>query len=71
MRGSGMEVSSAAILPLGFGLDLMVHRVLMRMCGGARRGVVVLARGRPELETGWERVQERRPQGCEEATAAG
>jgi hypothetical protein len=66
-----MEAASAAISPLGFGLDLMVHRVLMCMCGGARRGVVVLARGRPELETRWERAQEKRPQGCGEATTTG
>jgi hypothetical protein len=30
----------------------MEHKVLMRMCGGARRGAVVLARGQPELEIG-------------------
>jgi hypothetical protein len=48
-----MEAASTAISPLGFGLDLMVHRLLMRMRRGARRGVVVLTRGRPELEIGW------------------
>jgi hypothetical protein len=47
------EAAPAAISPLGFGLDLM-HKVLMRMHGGARCGAVVLARGRPELEFGWE-----------------
>jgi hypothetical protein len=48
-----MEAASAAISPLGFGLDIIVHKVLMRMHGGARRGVVVLTRGRLELEIGW------------------
>jgi hypothetical protein len=33
--------------------------------------MVVLARGQSGLETGWERAQERWPQGCEEATTAG
>jgi hypothetical protein len=31
----------------------MVHRALMHMHGGARCGVVVLTRGRPELEIEW------------------
>jgi hypothetical protein len=48
-----MESASDAISPLGFGLDLMVPKALMRMRGGARRGVVVLTRGRLELEIGW------------------
>jgi hypothetical protein len=52
--GSRMEAASAAISLIGFGLDLMPHKVLMCMHGGARRGAVVLAHGRPELEVGWE-----------------
>jgi hypothetical protein len=71
MRGSGMEVVFAAISPLGFGLDLMEHKVLMCMRGGARRGVVVLTRGRPELEIGWERAGAKRSQGCRKATTEG
>jgi hypothetical protein len=31
----------------------MEHKVLMRLHGGAQRGVVVLARGWPKLETRW------------------
>jgi hypothetical protein len=31
----------------------MVPKALMRMRGGAQRGVVVLTRGRLELEIGW------------------
>jgi hypothetical protein len=65
-----MEVASAAISPLGFRLDLMEHKVLMRMRGGAQRGMVVLARGWSELEIGWMRAQEKQPQGCGEATTA-
>jgi hypothetical protein len=57
--GPGIEVASVAVSKLGFGLDLMVHRVLMSMRGGARRRVVVLVRGRPELKVGWECTQER------------
>jgi hypothetical protein len=53
-----MEAAFAAISPLGFGLDLMEHKVLMRMGGGARRRAVVLARGRPEVEIGWKRTHE-------------
>jgi hypothetical protein len=71
MRESGMEAASAAISQLGFKLDLMVHRVLMHMHGGARHGVVVLARGRLELETGWERAHQKWTQGCGEATTVG
>jgi hypothetical protein len=52
-----MEAASAAISLQGFGLDLMMHKVLMRMRGGARCGAVVLARGQSELETGWERAR--------------
>jgi hypothetical protein len=48
--GSGMESASTTISLLGFGLDLMPHKVLMCMHGGARRVAVVLARGRLELE---------------------
>jgi hypothetical protein len=32
----------------------MEHKVLTRMRKGERCGAVVLARGRPELEIGWE-----------------
>jgi hypothetical protein len=35
LRGSRMEAASVAISPPGFGLDLMKHKVLMRMRGGA------------------------------------
>jgi hypothetical protein len=52
-----MEAASAAISLLGFGLDLMEHKVLMHMSGGARRGAVVLAHGRLELEIGWEHAR--------------
>jgi hypothetical protein len=65
-----MEVAYAAIPPLGFGLDLMVHKVLMRMRGGAWCEVVVLVRGWPKLETGWWRAQAKWPQVYGEATAA-
>jgi hypothetical protein len=53
-----MEVPSAAISLLGFGLDLMPLKILMHMHGGARRGAVALAHGRPELENGWECARE-------------
>jgi hypothetical protein len=69
-RESGMEAASAAISPLGFGLDLMVHKVLMRMRGGAWRGVLVLVRGWLKLDTGWRRAEAKWPQGCGEATTA-
>jgi hypothetical protein len=59
VRGSGTEASSAAISSLGFGLYLMVHKVLMRMRGGARRRAVVLAGRWPEPGTGWKCAQER------------
>jgi hypothetical protein len=49
-----MEAASAAISLLGFELDLIEHKVLMRMRGGARRGVMVLTSGRSEVEIGWE-----------------
>jgi hypothetical protein len=65
-----MEVAYAAIPPLGFGLDLMVHKVLMRMHGGAWCEVVVLVRGWPKLETRWWRAQAKWPQVYGEATAA-
>jgi hypothetical protein len=65
-----MEAAFAAISLLGFGLDLMVHKVLMCMRGGARHGAVVLACGWTELETGWRREKANWPQGCKEATAA-
>jgi hypothetical protein len=52
-----MEVAYAAISPLGFGLDQMEHKVLMRMRRGERRGAVVLACVQPELEIGWARMQ--------------
>jgi hypothetical protein len=55
--GSGMEAASAAISLLGFGLDLMPHKVLMRMRGEAWRGAVALECGRSELEVGWEHAR--------------
>jgi hypothetical protein len=51
---SGMEDATTAISSLVFALDLMVHRVLIRMRKGARHGAVVQAHGRPELGIGWE-----------------
>jgi hypothetical protein len=57
--GSEMEAASATTSPLGFGLHLMEHKVLMHMRGGARRGVVVLTHERRELEIGWESTRER------------
>jgi hypothetical protein len=52
-----MEAATAAISLLGFAQDLMVQGVLTRMHRGAQRGVVEQARGRPELEIGWEHVR--------------
>jgi hypothetical protein len=51
-----MEAVTAAISPLGFALDLIVQRVLMRMHRRVQCGAVVQARGQPELEVGWERA---------------
>jgi hypothetical protein len=56
-RGSRMEAATAAISPLGFALDVMVQRVLTRMRRGARCGAVEQARGRSELEVGWEHAR--------------
>jgi hypothetical protein len=66
VHGSGMEAASATISPLWLDVDLMEHKVLMRMCGGTRWRVVALARGWPESATGWKRVWGKRSQGCEE-----
>jgi hypothetical protein len=65
-----MEAASATILLLGFGLDLTLLKVLMRMHGRAWRGVVVLACGWLELEIGRRCAQAKWSQGCEEATTA-
>jgi hypothetical protein len=60
-----MEVASAAISPLGFVLDLMLRRVLMRMCkrSAARGGVVSAWLARLG---GWTRARSgaRRSQDC-------
>jgi hypothetical protein len=52
-----MEAASATILQLGFALDPIVQGVLMRKRRRAQCGAVVQARGRPELEVGWERTR--------------
>jgi hypothetical protein len=57
VRGFGMGAASAAISPLGLDLDLMEHKVLMRMRGGARCRMVALARGWPEPVTGWKHAR--------------
>jgi hypothetical protein len=53
-----MEAAFATISSLGLMLDLMLQRVLTRMCKGAQRGAAALAHGWPEMEAGrvcaWE-----------------
>jgi hypothetical protein len=53
-----MKVASTAMSPLGFVLDLMLHRVLTRM----RKRSAAWSGGAstcwPELEGGWTRVRE-------------
>jgi hypothetical protein len=66
VRGSGMQVAFITILPLGFGLDLMAHKVLMHMRGRARCRAVVLACRGPEPVAGWKCAQGKQSQGCGE-----
>jgi hypothetical protein len=58
-----MGATSAAISQLGLDLDLIEHKVLMRMRGGARRRMVVLAHGWPKPAMIWKRTLGKRSQG--------